>query len=141
RRLLAGLVSALVLSSAAMASNRLVTIAIDASKNRHAISPNIYGVAWASTADLKALNAPLNRMGGNAETTYNWAENAENRSADWYYESYPQESGRAGEEADTLIGNSKAAGADALLTMPLIGWVAKLGANRSILPSYSVSKY
>ncbi len=141
RRLLTGLISVLLLSGAAMASNRQITIAIDASKDRHAISPNIYGVAWASKVDLKALNAPLNRMGGNAETTYNWIENAENRSADWYYESYPQKSGKAGEEADTLIGDSKAAGAEALLTMPLIGWVAKLGANRSILPSFSVSKY
>ena len=31
--------------------------------------------------------------------------------------------------------------AQAMLTVPLIGWVAKLGANRSILSSFSVGKY
>ena len=38
------------------------TIAIDATANVHPINPQIYGVAFASSKDLKALNAPLNRM-------------------------------------------------------------------------------
>jgi len=68
-----------------------VTIAVDAAAARHPISPNIYGVAFASTSDLDALNAPLNRSGGNAETRYNWQANASNRAADYFFESiaYP----------------------------------------------------
>jgi hypothetical protein len=118
-----------------------VAIAIDTSAKRHSINPNIYGVAWASKADLLALNVPLNRMGGNATSSYNWALNAQNLGNDWYFESYPEQSGKAGLEPDTLIANSKAAGAQPMITVPLIGWVAKLGAKRSILPSFSVAKY
>ncbi|HEX3664493.1 MAG TPA: glycoside hydrolase family 44 protein [Rhizomicrobium sp.] len=125
----------------ALAGSGTVTIAIDAKKNVHAINPQIYGVAFGSTADLTALNAPLNRMGGNSMTTYNWALNAENLDADWYFESYPQDSGVPGEQADTFVSDSKAANALPMLTVPLIGWVANLGSNRSILPSFSVSKY
>jgi hypothetical protein len=87
------------------------------------------------------LNAPLNRMGGNGMTTYNWSLNAENLAADWYFESYPQESATAGEQADTFISESRTGGAAPMITVPLIGWVANLGTNRSILPSFSVAKY
>ena len=125
----------------AVAGNGSVTVAIDATKNVHPINPQVYGVAFASTADLVALNAPLNRMGGNSMTTYNWALNAENLDADWYFESYPQQSAVAGEQADTFVSDSKAGNALPMLTVPLIGWVANLGANRSILPSFSVTKY
>ena len=55
-----------------VATNSLVAITVDAQLNRHAISPLIYGVAFASSSDLLDLNAPLNRSGGNAETRYNW---------------------------------------------------------------------
>ncbi|MBV9570956.1 MAG: glycoside hydrolase family 44 protein [Alphaproteobacteria bacterium] len=134
-------IAVLALPQDAAARNATVTIAIDASKNRHAIDPLIYGVAWASKSDLQALNAPLNRMGGNAMTSYNWAVNAQNLGNDWFFESYPEHSGKAGEEADTFISTTKAAGAQPMMTVPLIGWVAKLGAGRSILPSFSVEKY
>ncbi|HEY1962115.1 MAG TPA: hypothetical protein VGG69_06845, partial [Rhizomicrobium sp.] len=60
------------------AASAAVTVAIDASARRHSINPNIYGIAWAGKADLLALNVPLNRMGGNATSSYNWANNAQN---------------------------------------------------------------
>ena len=90
---------------------------------------------------MLALNAPLNRMGGNATSSYNWAINAQNLGNDWYFESYPEQNGKAGLEADTLIANSKSAGARPMITVPLIGWVAKLGQGRSILPAFSVATY
>jgi hypothetical protein len=131
----------LLTTTAALATNPAVTVAIDATANRHAINPNIYGVAFASKADLAALNAPLNRMGGNSMTDYNWAQNAQNLAQDWYYESYPESSGTPGKEADDFISDSKAQGAQPMLTIPLAGWVARLGSNRSILPAFSVKKY
>jgi len=118
-----------------------VTIAIDATADVHPINPRIYGVAFASSHDLKAVNAPLNRMGGNGMTTYNWSLNAENLAADWYFESYPQDGATPGEQADTFISDSKSGGAEPMITVPLIGWVANLGLNRSILPSFSIAKY
>ena len=69
-------------------TNAPVAITVDASANRHPISPLIYGVAFASSAsDLQDLNAPLHRSGGNAETRYNWQINATSHAADWYFES------------------------------------------------------
>src|ERR1043166_859078 len=68
-------------------SNSATQIVIDVSRDRHAISPLIYGVAFASATQLADLNAPLNRSGGNATTRYNWQLNASNRASDWYFES------------------------------------------------------
>jgi hypothetical protein len=123
------------------ANNPAVTVSIDATANRHAINPMIYGVSFGAPADLKALNAPLNRQGGNNMSTYNWKVNANNLDDDYFFESYPFSSATAGDDGDTFIKQSKANGATPMLTMPMIGWVAKLGANRAILPSFSVKKY
>jgi PKD repeat protein len=125
----------------ASAQNAPVTISIDANANRRAIDPNIYGVAYATTAQLNDLNSPLNRNGGNNTTRYNWQLNADNRANDWYFESIPEPSSVAGERGDSFIANSKAANAHAMLTIPMIDWVAKLGANRSKLASFSIAKY
>jgi hypothetical protein len=131
-----------LISSSALAGNPAVTVSIDATANRHPINPDIYGVAFASKTQLAALNAPLNRMGGNSMTAYNWKLNATNLAQDWYYESYPQDGGgTAGALADSFVSDAKSKGAEPMLTVPLAGWVAKLGNNRSILPAFSVKKY
>ena len=116
-------------------------ITVNAAVNRHAISPLIYGVAFASSSDLSALNAPLNRSGGNAETRYNWELNAHNRGADWYFESLADSSSTPGAETDGLIGNTKNAGAEPIVTVPMIGWVPKLLPGRVRMSSYSIAKY
>ena len=123
------------------AQNAAVTITVDANASRRAINPNIYGVAHATTAQLNDLNSPLNRNGGNNTTRYNWQLNADNRANDWYFESIPEPSAVAGERGDTFITNAKAANAQAMLTIPMIDWVAKLGVNRSKLASFSIAKY
>jgi hypothetical protein len=122
-------------------TNANVTIQIDAQANRHAINPLIYGVAFASTSQLLDLNAPLHRSGGNGTTTYNWQNNAWNHAADWYFESIAESSSTAGGDGDDFITTSKNGGAQAMLTIPIIGWVAKLGPGRAILASYNTNKY
>ncbi len=129
------------LAAAVHAQNSPVTINVDAAANRHSIDSNIYGVAFASAADLADLNCPLNRAGGNSETRYNWQANASNHAADFYFESIGETSSTAGEHADTFISDTKSAGAQAMITVPIMGWVAKLGPNRSKLASFSVAKY
>jgi len=131
----------LLYSASASAQNAPVTIDVDVNLNRRLINPNIYGVAHATTAQLNDLNSPLNRNGGNNTTRYNWQLNADNRANDWYFESIPEPSSVAGERGDTFITNAKAANAQAMLTIPTIDWVAKLGANRSKLASFSIAKY
>ena len=98
-------------------------------------------MAHATTAQLNDLNGPLNRNGGNNTTRYNWQLNADNRANDWYFESIAEPSSIAGERGDTFIANAKIANAQAMLTIPMIDWIAKLGANRSKLASFSIGKY
>jgi hypothetical protein len=118
-----------------------VSIAVDAQLNRHAISPLIYGVAFASAGQLSDLNSPVNRSGGNAETRYNWLIDAHNRGGDWYFESIADGSGTPGASTDSFISSSKSGGAEAMITVPMIGWPCKLGPGRTHLASFSVAKY
>ncbi len=140
-QLVAALAMLFVHAVPASAQNSPVTIAVDANANRRPIDPNIYGVAHASTAELNDLNSPLNRNGGNNTTRYNWQLNADNRGNDWYYESIADGSATAGERGDTFFSNARAANAQAMLTIPTIEWVAKVGSNRSKLASFSVARY
>src|SRR5689334_1068472 len=131
----------LTLSLSALAQNPTAGVTVDVNANRRAINPNIYGVASASTTQLSDLNVPINRYGGNNTSRYNWQVNADNRGADWYFESIGEPSSVAGERTDTIISNSGAAGAQALITVPIINWIARLGANRSKLAGFSQAKY
>jgi hypothetical protein len=123
------------------AQNPAVAITVDANSNRHPINADIYGVAYASTAQLNDLNAPLNRYGGNASSRYNWQLNASNRGFDWYFESIAENSATAGELGDTFIASSRAGGSEPMITIPMLDWVAKLGPGRGKLASFSQSKY
>src|SRR6516164_5253407 len=127
--LLAGL--AMVRLHVGRAQGPTVAINIDAAASRKSINPNIYGVAFATTAQLADLNSPLNRSGGNATSQYNWQCNCDNRGADWYFESLDSGSAVAGRADDDFISKTRAAGAQTMLTIPTVGWVAKLGPNRS----------
>jgi len=118
-----------------------LVITVDAQLNRHPISPLIYGVAFASSSQLSDLNAPLNRSGGNAETSYNWQINAHNHAADWFFESIADSPATPGASTDGFVSGSLTGGAQAMVTIPMIGWAPKLGSGRSILPSYSIAKY
>ena len=122
-------------------TNSAVTVTVDALASRHPISPLIYGVAFATSNQLADLNAPLNRSGGNSTTRYNWQTNASNHAADWYFESLQGDSNLPGGDGDDFIRDSKNGGAQAMLTIPIIGYVAKLGANSARLASYSIAKY
>lgn len=124
-----------------------VAIQIDASSaKQHTISPLIYGVGTGSATDIPAkdlqtLNVPINRMGGNTSTTYNWQGNTHSTAADWYYESYPYPSATPGEAADSFVALDKSVGASTMMTIPMIGWVAKANAARKPIPSFSIAKY
>src|SRR5258706_10964111 len=122
-------------------TNRPSTITIDLAVNVHPISPLIYGLAFATSNQLIDLNVPLNRSAGNSETRYNWQLNAHNRAADWYFESLADSSATPGAAADDFMADTRNAGAQAMLTVPMIGWLPKLGPSRTRLSSYSIAKY
>ena len=116
-------------------------ISIDAAAGRHRINPNVYGVNFATQAQLGDLNVPLNRSGGNTTTRYNWQQNCANHANDWFYESLEHGPAVPGEEADNFIQATKNGGAQPMITIPMIGWVAKMGPNRARLSSFSIARY
>ncbi|HEY1663565.1 MAG TPA: glycoside hydrolase family 44 protein [Verrucomicrobiae bacterium] len=132
---------ALVTNIVSTGTNATVTININAQANRNPISAMIYGVAFASSNELTDLNFTMNRSGGNNETRYNWQLNCHNLDFDYYFESYPDSSAVPGATADAFVANSKAAGAQPMITIPMIGWAPFLGPGRGKLYSYSVAKY
>jgi hypothetical protein len=119
----------------------LAVVGVDAGADQHWINPAIYGIGTADTATLNALNIQFSRVGGNATTRYNWQQNASNRASDWFYESIGYNSATPGAEYDALIGGVRDANGDLSVTIPILGWVAKLGPNRSITFSYPKSKF
>lgn len=125
-----------------VATNTPVTITVDASANQHPISPLIYGVAFANpVSQLSDLNAPIHRSGGNTESRYNWQLNAHNHANDWFFESLDDGSSTPAGSADDFVTSSKANGAQPMLTIPMLGWVPKLGSARARLASYAITNY
>jgi len=131
----------LVTNAVVSGTNAPVSITVNAQASRNPISPLIYGVAFASSNQVADLNFTMNRSGGNAETRYNWQLNAHNHAADWYFESIDDGNATPGASADDFVANSRNGGAQAMITIPMIGWMPKLGSNRGKLASYSIAKY
>jgi hypothetical protein len=127
--------------AAAAHSQGAVDVAIDAGADRHPIDPRVYGVAFADSAALTDLRVPVNRWGGNATTRHNWQANASSRASDWFFESIADGPAVAADSADSFVAKTKAGGSEPMLTIPMIGWVAKVGPGRNILASFSVAKY
>ena len=127
----------------ARADNPAATVRVDASANRHPISPNIYGIAYGDAHDVAALNATLNRWGGNATSRYNWQIDAHSAGADWYFETYSDGSGTPGGSADAFVAITRSAhtGAEPIFTIPMVDYLANLGPGRTTLAGFSVKKY
>ncbi|HEX3148174.1 MAG TPA: glycoside hydrolase family 44 protein [Gemmataceae bacterium] len=116
------------------------TVTVDAGANLHAIDPNVYGTAFATTAQLADLNVPLNRNGGNASDTYSFPQDATNHASDWYFTSDAVGTGN-GQGIDSWVTNTKAGGAEPSLTLNLFDWAARLPAGRTPLGAFPVSVY
>jgi hypothetical protein len=129
-----------LLATEALAQNPGVTIQVDANQGRRPIDPRIYGLNHADTATLDALNSPLNRFGGNRRSRYNWQGNVDNTGSDYFFLSFPFDP-IPGEQADTHVGHSANAGADAMITVPMIDFIARTDAQRNILCSFRQSVY
>ncbi len=108
-----------------------VSLEVDTSKELGEISPYIYGLAHHTAEHFSELKTPLTRWGGNNSTRYNWElGNAWNSARDWYfrngnYGATAPEYRRPSSVVDKSFGEAKAGGADMLLTIPTMGWVAR----------------
>ncbi len=105
-----------------------VTVAVDPALDRRPISDLVYGVNFASPAQLAAIGYPLNRWGGNRTTRYNWQLDVDNSAADWFFTNYTAddepENLPADSAADEFVRAARAANAEVVLTLPTIGRVA-----------------
>ncbi len=108
-----------------------VVVQVDTEAPGRPISPLIYGVSGAGTAELQALGATVNRWGGNPSSRYNWVHgHAWNAARDWEFRNgnYGQTEGLA---ADRFIAQTLAARAVPLITIPMLGWVARNDDNET----------
>ena len=108
-----------------------LTFEVHASQGAHPISPYIYGVNDGSKA--AAAHATIVRTGGNRLTAYNWENNASNAGSDYQYENddYMCSSAKCAPTNDTpgaylkaVVDGATAAGAAALITVPIVDYVA-----------------
>jgi hypothetical protein len=124
-----------------------LSLSIDAIKARKPISPLIYGINGynlpnGDVALMKGLGVTVRRWGGNDVSRYNWQLDASNAGADWYFENKRMSNATslpADSAVNRLISNNKLAGANSLITIPMIGSVAKDGFVSTC--GFSVSKY
>ncbi len=86
----------------------------------HPISDGVYGMNFAAPTMLEEIRPGVNRWGGNAVERYNHQNGNTNLGKDWYFMNSPGEV----DDADRFETRNQSAGADTLLTVPAIGWVA-----------------
>jgi glycosyl hydrolase family 44 len=135
----------------AATASTAVTISIDAMSNRHTISPYVYGFAYPnSPADIAGTGATEVRWGGDATSTYNWQLQTYNAGADWYFEDLAASGFNDGSDGSStqFITDVKNAGANPLMTMVMLPWVAQSpetsttqGATDNYHWSYSIGTF
>jgi hypothetical protein len=120
-----------------------VMVTVSPTLDRHAISPLVYGVNFASAPDFADLPYPVNRWGGNSTTRYSYLNDTHNTGADWFFMNIASSAANPGalpngSESDLFLDATRAAGAQPVLTMPMIGWMPL---DRTKRWGYSVAKY
>jgi hypothetical protein len=107
-----------------------VALSIDCRGPGTAVSPLIYGIAYAAQQDAKhqhqwTLGATARRWGGNAMSRYNWEHgSALNTGSDWYFENVDH-TRKGGVVHAAFLRANREHGVQSALTVPMIGWVAK----------------
>jgi hypothetical protein len=115
------------------------------------ISPLIYGLnaddmAGSSFSSVVAETRPgLISLGGNRWTAYNWENNASNAGSDYDYENddYLTPSHKPGAAVEPTVKAAEAAGAAALVTIPIVDYVAGDETGGDVLnhPDYLKTKF
>ncbi|MCC5635018.1 glycoside hydrolase family 44 protein [Nostoc sp. CHAB 5844] len=128
-------------SNPALAAD-VLRLSINPRAARHNISPFIYGINGYGLDDRQfaalnqAIKLSVSRWGGNTTTRYNWENDFYNTGRDYYYENIPSANSDRSQlpnnsASDRFVQRNHNAGIQSLITVPLIGWVAKAktGAN------------
>jgi len=101
-----------------------VQIQIRSDADVHPISPLIYGTAQPENPAQNGYG--LLRSGGNRMTAYNWETNASNAGSDYMFQNddYLSPSNTPGDALQTTLMGAKMLGGTALLTIPIVDYVA-----------------
>lgn len=101
-----------------------VRLTVRADGTLRPISPLIYGTN--GTPSLATTKQTLARSGGNRMTAYNWENNASNAGSDYQYQNdgYLTASNTPGDAVRPMITEVRDVGAAALLTVPIVDYVA-----------------
>ncbi|MEL7640288.1 MAG: glycoside hydrolase family 44 protein [Solidesulfovibrio sp.] len=105
-------------------------LSVDAGHILGPISPDIYGMNFADEALAAAVRLPVRRNGGNAASRYNWRVDTSNTGSDWYFENIAADNADPSRlpddsSADRFVGQDRRTGTRSLLTLPMLGYVAK----------------
>lgn len=104
-----------------------VDINIDATQGNHPISPLIYGITASDGAESyhKDMGASFIGWSGNFSTRYNWEIKASNAGSEGHFRNISKNS------AEDFVNKNRSIGAESLISIPLIGWVAKDTSSQS----------
>jgi hypothetical protein len=130
---------ALFLASFLVTAATAQTLTVDANASRHAISPNIYGLAnyGLDPTFAKEIQVPNVRWGGDATTRYNWMVDSSNSGFDFYFMGGSGVTNPVpGASVDLMINTYKPA--NGLITIPIIPYVNK---SAVVTCSFPVSIY
>lgn len=119
-----------------------ITLTVNAQADRHPISDLIYGMHAVADEDFaQAIDLPIRRWGGNNTTRYNWQLGATNHGSDWYFHNGPayDQVTLVDMDADQWIQRNQRTGTRSLITIPMIGYVAKDGNQATC--AFPVAKY
>jgi hypothetical protein len=121
--------------SAAAATGPALTVDVNTpntpGENPHAISPYVYGMnayVLDSTSE-KIANPGVLRWGGDDTSRYNYQNNMTNSASDYYFENFQGGGGQFPNATGStnftqFVQSTDSAGAAALGTVPVLGWVA-----------------
>jgi uncharacterized repeat protein (TIGR02543 family) len=103
-------------------------LSVDAAASQKPISPYIYGLNFSKESFANEIDLPVRRWGGNTTTRYNWKNGNANTAQDWYFENVQVSNAydwNTVETHNTWIAQNTRTGADSIITIPMIGYVAK----------------
>ncbi len=126
--------------AATMYGATIPSLSVNATAERHAISPYIYGIANGLDATFAdEIKLPNTRWGGDAASRYNWEQDSSNSGGDWYFTGGSGTSNpKAGASVDDMINTYKPAGTRSLVTIPIIPYVNKTSEYNC---SYPTNRY
>jgi hypothetical protein len=116
---------------------------VDAAAGRHAISPDIYGITFfyqgpsaaAEYAFAQAIRLPVNRLGGDATTRYNWEYDSSNAGRDWYFMAgNGQSTVTPGASIDAIVAKDIALGTRTIVTIPMMEYINNASAWHCSFP-------